>query len=535
MLWRLIYAHGGFLPMVEAADLVLSLVLPSGVGVLRYALAPAALEKLSGHGITLEPEQKFSEDTEAWAMGTNAGDERIAEVDVEQVLAESVAPLGFSLGERLEDFVELRRADIPAACRIFFLRRYATPVYSIRALAKQPALVVLHVNNELDEDLMNPGLGALGIHCRRLRTLGDLNEETLQHLIGPLAGVGSAVEELAHPSPAVVAREAKSRAEVDPSKVVEYAFTQKDTPFENATARIIAPMFHHLFPLGAAFRGKPVPDGIIIGEKGPQGRQKLVVSYDCKSKKDDVFGFEPSEGDQQSRYLLIQERLAEQDPTFEGKGAILFVPDASQVDVEDRLKKDIWRRLAEEQRRLIVVPAKVLKRWWDLQGEESPGRLPTILNKAYVWDALFEAKLPDVNDAGRKLFSSSSSARVITETDAELIWLAGLLARPHRITQTVADSLDATDPGSSIKPRMELPHLVFRFYQALGPKKASWASLAAATGLAPPALEYLMVNTTFDGQGAWVGVGDHVVANKKQFTQEVLGRWNATTTPTSRH
>ncbi|QAT87452.1 hypothetical protein EJ065_5922 [Corallococcus coralloides] len=325
-----------------------------------------------------------------------ANDQRIAEVNVEQVLAESLALLGFSLGERTEDFVRLQRADIPADCGIYFLLRNATPVYALRALTEVPVLIVVHVKNGVDDAQVNSSFGSLGLHALRLRSLAQLDAAALQMLIPPLIGVRAAVQEVASPALESVARDLQTRAEVDPLKVVDFAFTQADTLFEDATARIIAPMFEHVFPLGAAYRGKPVPDGIVVGELGYAGHVRFpVASYDCKSKRDDIFGFEPGEGDQQSRYLRIQERLERDAREFESSGVILFVPDASQADVDERVRKDIWRALVEGKRRLVVVPAKVLKRWWELQGLELPGQLPSILNKSHVWEALLNAALPD--------------------------------------------------------------------------------------------------------------------------------------------
>jgi hypothetical protein len=487
--------------MMQAADRLLSIVLATGVDRVRYSAAPEALEELASVGaVTLSNSSVPPHVDEEDAMqGLSANDTNLVQVDALQVLRESVAQFSFTLGAVTQGFVELCRADLPAGCSVYFLLRNSTALYAIRALAKAPALIVLHVNDDIVDENENVFLHPLGVHAARLRTLESLlAPASLASLAATLQAAFSASATALGTTPsAEIAPQVdpgkRERPEADPSLLPDYASTSKEHLFEQATARVLQPMFQWLLPLGIAFSGRPVPDGVVFRSSSPSPQSRSEVAhYDCKSKSKNSYDLAPGDGDQQERYLAIQRRL-EDERGWRGRGVLMFTPDVAPETMADKTQKEAWARVLADNRELIFIPAQVSRRWWELQQLEAAWQLKSFVSPALIWSALFDGTLPGITPAvSRRLLPvHKNTARLLDVAVAELIWIAGLHGFPDNV-DAVAKSLQATDQEGTIEEKLRLPALMTKYVDSLAQKGATLESIANATSLQPVGVEYLL-------------------------------------------
>ncbi|NPD27805.1 hypothetical protein [Corallococcus exiguus] len=502
--------------MLRAADRVLSIVLATGHDRVRLSAAKAELEELASVGAAILNEG--SDDENEDAMGSPSSENTtFATIDPLKLLSEAVAPHGFIIGAAMHGFVELLREGLPEDCAVFFYLRSGPGIFAVRAFNKAPAIIVLHVNDDVDDVTENPFLHTLGIHATRLRSLQSLDGSSIEQIVGPLkaAYIASTVVLGAPPStqdaPSVDPTN-REKLPVDPSKVAEYASTGQDRQFEQATARILMPMFDWVIPLGTAFSGRQVPDGVMFCSRSPSSTKRPEIShYDCKSKHKNSYELAPSDGDQQERYLDIQRRLEEQG--WRGRGVLMFTPDVDSSDIEEKTQKEAWGRVLAEERELIFIPARVLLRWWELQSREEYWRLQAFMSPELVWSALFDGRLPGTTDAvaRRLLPTPRRGGRVLDEKMAEMIWLAGLHGFPQEVA-AVAASLQEADPDGPIERKLKLPTIMMQYVEALSKKGATLKSLANATGLHDDAVEYLLLSRTLTNQIS-IGLGAHLGLN----------------------
>ncbi|RKH84048.1 hypothetical protein D7X99_10890 [Corallococcus sp. AB032C] len=484
--------------MLQAADRLLSILLAIGSERVRYSAASEALEELASVGVITLTASSVPDCDEDVMPELSADDTRFIPVDARQVLRETVERSGFTVGEETQGFVELHRSGLPAGCAVYFLLRNSPALYAIRALSKASALIVLHVNDDIEDARENMFLHTLGVHAARLRTLeAMLSPGALESLVEMLQAAFSvastALGEV--PSPALVPQidpERRELSEADPLLLPIYASTCKDRLFEEATARVLDAMFQWHLPLGIAFSGRTVPDGVVFrGRNGPSNPQE-VAHYDCKSKSTDSYSLSTGDGDQQGRYLGIQRRL-EAERGWRGRGVLMFTPAVEPDVIAGKTQKDAWARVLVENRELIFIPAQVTHRWWELQRLEATWQLKAFVSPALIWAALFDFKLEGIGtDVAQRLFPSSrNSARLLNVADAELIWIAGLHGFPPDL-DAVTESLQSADREARIEEKLRLPALVTRFVDALAKKDSSLDSIMRATGLHAPAVEYLL-------------------------------------------
>ena len=137
----------------------------------------------------------------------------------------------------------------------------------------------------------------------------------------------------------------------------------------------------------------------------------------------------------------------------------------------------------------------------------------------------FSARLPsDEGQLSSVFFARAGApARILTEEDAELIWLAGL---NHGSSTEVhlSEALKDTDPlnerADGVTAKLTLPMVLYRFYLALGQKRdITLDALAAETELSRKAVQYLVISQPYRNTGAWLG--EHVVPNTKRLAREV--------------
>lgn len=513
--------------MLRAADRLLSTILATGMNRVRYSAAPDAMEKLVSAGAVILTKSSVPLDDDEDAMqGLNSDDVNFVQVDVLQVLREAVGRFNFTLGDELQGFVELLRADLPSDCSVYFLLRNTTALYAIRALAKAPALIIIHVNDDIVDDDENIFLHPLGVHAARLRTLDSvITPASLASLAETLHAAFSVSTTAlgATPLTSIVSLLEPSKQEgrdADPSRLSEYASTSKEQLFEQATARVLQPMFQWLLPLGISFSGRPVPDGVVFRSDSPVSQNRREIAhYDCKSRSKNSYDLAQTDGDQQERYLDCQRRMEEHG--WRSRGVLMFTPDVNPDVISDKTQKEAWARLLDGNRELIFIPAQILHRWWELQQQETPWQLRAFISPAFIWSALFDGTLPGlVTTVARRLMPIQRHvARLLDVTTAELIWIAGLHGFPESV-DLVAKSLQATDPEATIGGKLRLPNLMTQYVGALASKDATLTSIAQATKLQPPGVEYLLRSQELTGRLS-IGLGRYLSENHQRLLHQL--------------
>ena len=447
--------------MIQAADDILTTVADTGVSYLDAKLLPDAFRQFEGRGVV------FGDVDEDDDEGGEPVEVQRVQVDVAQVLSEALADRGLSVVEcDNNDFFILAGAEAHSV-RFLFAANNQVPLYARQGEPAAPTSIVIHVRSDIDDEAL-PALHAMGVHPIRLRDLATIDPA---ELLGTVRTVGVAREqarlqaggELLDTTTGKKLIDLAHRA--DPGLVEHYASTAAANLFEAATARIVAPLVRLALPFGSAFTGKPVPDGLLIGKVDEKSE---VVTYDCKSKQDDEYGLSPPDGDQQSRYLAIQDRLDREDG-WRSRGVVLFTPQVPREKFESQIQKDYWRQIARHGRRLVVVPASVLARWYELQRAEMPGALG-LFDPGCFWRALLDGELPGTADAhATKILPDRADCRLVTVAAAEVYWLAGFDAPLSPQHQAIKASLGQIDLKDRRTGRAAVrPSFLRTYYEALG-------------------------------------------------------------------
>lgn len=241
------------------------------------------------------------------------------------------------------------------------------------------------------------------------------------------------------------------------TKVAEYASTREDALFEWATAAILSPLVSRTFRFGNAFRGSPVPDGLVI-------ESEEAVLYDCKSKKDDNYPLAPPDADQQNRYLPILERLTKASPPIKGKAVVLFTPDVDEQTFVSQTQKEFWSKMVTAGYELLVVPARCLLALHVLTaGEDS---FTAFFDCRAFWSALIDQTLVGVTEdtmLTRLLGDRAKRKRLVTVDQVQIAWLSGIVRRPPEVA-LVGEAVDVVDAGSGLGVKVARPGVLRTFF-----------------------------------------------------------------------
>jgi hypothetical protein len=310
---------------------------------------------------------------------------------------------------------------------------------------------------------------------------------------------------------------------VFPDRITEYASTYEkgngqDKRFELATARILQLLVQQVFPLGGSLAGHEVPDGLAIQSTGDTIRPESAVC-DCKSKSEDSYSPSAAEGDQQARYLAIQERL-KTDNSWRPRGVMMFTP---EIDDDSLIKKvgkeEAWKQITDRGYQVRFMSASTLWRLWSLASNEP--FLAAQFSPARFWQAIWDSTLPGVVEAKLSALygDRGTSCRVVTKAEAELALFAAFAHRAS-LVESVSRALQQAEPGESrIACVVSRPKFLLSIFEALRKKRGTFASLSSETGFSELALKFFAWNKDLQPSTAeeW---GDHGVSTLKQLVAE---------------
>lgn len=480
---------------LQAADKVLCPLLWTALDVMELSKAPEELRALEGKGVTIDPSDEPDGSPGDYDMLTASTERAQARIDVKVVLRDALSPYGLSVGDETEDgkFLNLAGDGVSPGCDFYFLLDNNVPPYAVRAISRAALCVVLHTNQKLSEDYNDTVAHAIGVHVLRLKDAESLDSETSRIELKRLAELHAATLaggiHLYDGSSCAL----DSDNSADPTKVAEYASSAQDDLFEAAIAQILSPLSEGLIVLGNRFRGKPVPDGLVI--EGYRDEKPALTIYDCKSKEEDLYELDASDADQQTRYLNIPRALVT-EKNWQAYGVALFTPNVDSDQFQRKIIKSPWTSFKEAEGRMVIVPAKFVLKWHLLTQNENPYFFKLLFSTHNFWRAVTQQVLCGVAEPSQAaLFPDRSrKIRLMTEADCELCWLAGFasITGEDKALQ-VASSIRSTDPGRINTASLTRPRIISRLYEVLNRKEVSLESVAGALKLTEAAVKYLLL------------------------------------------
>jgi hypothetical protein len=478
---------------LQAADKVLGPLLWMRLEFMNLSKAPDELRTLEGKGVTIDPPDEPDGSPGDFDMLSADAERTRAHIDVKVVLRDALSPHGLSIGSETQDgkFLSLVGDGVPPGCDCFFLLDNNVPPYAIRAISRAPICVVLHANQKLGDDFNVRVAHAIGVHVLRLKDAESLNSEARHAEIKALVELQTVTLasgiSLYDGSSGVP----ESTKHADPAKVIDYASSAQEDLFEVAVARILGPLSQGLIVLGNRFRGKPVPDGLII--EGYRDEKPAITVYDCKSKEENLYKLDAGDADQQTRYLGIPKLLVSQKHWL-AYGVVLFTPDVLPEQFQRKTVKSPWTSFIEAQGRMVIVPARLAHKWHLLTQDESPFLFSLLFDTHHFWKAVTQQILSGVTcDVQADFFTDrAKKIRLMSEAEGELCWLAGFasVADEEKLNQ-VANSIRSTDPGRINTSLLTRPKIVARLYEYLDKRSVSLESLAQSLKLTQTAVKYL--------------------------------------------
>lgn len=502
---------------LQAADKVLCPLLWTNLDVMELCKAPDELGVLKGKGVTIDPPDEPDGSPGDCDMLTASTERAQARIDVKVVLRDALSPYGLSIGDETQDgkFLNLTGDGVSPGCDFYFLLDNNVPPYAVRAISRSPLCVVVHANQKLAEDYNDTVAHAIGVHVLRLKDAESLASETSRAELKRLAELHAATLAGGISLYDGSSGSLDSGSRADPAKVVEYASSAQDDLFEAAIARILSPLTEGLIALGNRFRGKPVPDGLVI--EGYRDEKPALTIYDCKSKKEDLYELDAGDADQQTRYLNIPRALVTQKH-WQAYGVVLFTPDVDLDQFQRKTIKSPWASFTEAEGRMVIVPAKFAHKWHLLTQDENPYFYKLLFDTHHFWKAVTQQVLRGVAaPVQAALFPDrSKKIRLMTEAECELCWLAGFatIAEEDKALQ-VANSIRNTDPGRINTASLTRPRIISRFYEVLDQKTVSLESVAGALKLTQDAVKYLLLCESFHS----IKPGDLAPAAYKNLTE----------------
>lgn len=478
----------------------------------------APLLRLDGHGVTIGPVEEPED------MDMDHGkDIRSAVVDPNVILTEVLSAQGFAFVESVDNGVWSRfssPSSLPDDVDVLVLLDPAQRLYSARGITTRNATLVVYCGDR--EEAALP-LSTAAIKAVRLRDLGTAIAGTLSSELATIrAAALAAVRAFGGGSAKSAADLEKTLQTVVPDRITGYASTYEkgngqDKRFELATARILQLLVQQVFPLGGSLAGHEVPDGLAIQSTGDAIRPELAV-YDCKSKSEDSYSPSAAEGDQQARYLAIQERL-KTDNGWRPRGVIMFTPEIDDDSLVKKVGKEAWKQITDRGYQVRFMSASTLWRLWSLASNEP--FLASQFSSARFWQAIWDFTLPGVAEAKLSALygDRGTSCRVVTKAEAELALFAAFAHRAP-VVESVSRALQQTEPGESQIARLvSRPRILLSIFEGLRKKRSTLAALSAETGFSELALRFFAWNRDLQPSTAeeW---GDHGVHTLKQLAAE---------------
>ncbi len=449
---------------------------------------------------------------------------RRADIDVKLLLSDVLASYDLEISEEKDDFLIITGGGIPEGCTVFFLMKNEVPPYAARALSTEPLCVVIHVRNDWS-DAETADLTA-GIFTLRLKDIGELDRETLEERVMTASLARRFADSSGSIGPSItdIAHLVDSFERADPDKIVEYATTEEDSLFEAATAKIIRPLVDHVIVLGDQYRGKSVPDGILLQTVS---NKKEIACYDCKSKKGDDYDFPPEDADKQSRYLQFENFLFEEDPaSWVKRGIVLFTPTIAPDRFLSKTARGPWTSFVSNGGRMTFVTAHVLARWHALTKQEPKDKFELLFDHAKFWQGLVLRKLASLNGLSPALQRTlmpdiTSPIHVLTIEEAEMIWLSGF-AREQKLAAMISKGLKEIDP-TVIGEKVARPVVTVSFFEALRKNsKVTIDQIAHATSLTPHAVKYMILADDYFYPNGLAEQGTYGARNYGRIREELL-------------
>lgn len=478
----------------------------------------APLLRLDGHGVTVgafeEPEDMEMDQGKSY---------RSATVDPNVILTEVLSAQGFQFVESVDNGVWSRfscPASLPDDVDVLVLLDPAQRLYSARGVTTRTATLVVYCG---DLDVSALPLSAAAIKAVRLRDLETAISGTLPSELATIrAAALAAARAFGNGSSQSAADLEKTLQSVLPDRITEYASTYEkgngqDKRFELATARILQVFVQQVFPLGGSLAGHEVPDGLAIQSTGDVGRPESAV-YDCKSKSENSYSPSAAEGDQQARYLAIQERL-KMDNGWRPRGVLMFTPEIDDDSLSRKVGKEAWKQITDRGYQVRFVSASTLWRLWSMASSEP--FWSSHFSSTNFWRAIWDCTLPGIIESKLTALygDRGTSCRVVTKAEAELAFFAGFAHRPQ-VVDSVSRALQQAEPGESrIARAVSRPKFLLSIFEALRKKRGTFASLSAETGVSELALRFFAWNKDLQPSTAeeW---GDHGVSTLKQLAAE---------------